>query len=90
MAQLNERIAALEEKLKHLRARQQKDDARKRSIDSRRTRKADTRRKILIGAVVLLTWLDQALSLSDDRELFQLSRASTTVQSPNLTERGQK
>ena len=53
MTQLTERIAALEAKLKSLKSRQQKDDSRKRTLDSRRTRKADTRRKILIGAIVL-------------------------------------
>ncbi len=86
MPQLNERIAALEAKLKHLKARQLKDEARKRTLESRRARKADTRRKILIGAVVLArieqgrfpqkeltAWLDQALIRADDRALFDLS-----------------
>ncbi len=85
MTQLNERIATLEAKLKTLKARQQQDVSRKRTLESRRTRKADTRRKILIGAIVLArveqgrltradlkAWLDQALTRSEDRELFGL------------------
>lgn len=85
MAQLSERIAALEAKLKTLKARQQRDESRKRTLESRRIRKADTRRKILVGAVVLArieqgrltraeltAWLDQALSRADDRRLFDL------------------
>ncbi len=103
MAQLSERIAAIEAKLKHLRTRQLKDDARRRTVESRRSRKADTRRKILIGAVVLArieqgrltqtelqTWLDQALSRPDDRELFQLSRVSTVVQAVSSSDRSEK
>jgi len=51
----------------------------------RRTRKADTRRKILIGAIVLArieqgqldpsevnAWLDEALTRTDDRALFKV------------------
>ncbi len=85
MTQLTDRIAALETKLKNLKSRQLKDDSRKRTLESRRTRKADTRRKILIGAIVLsriekgrlsraelITWLDQSLIRADDRALFDL------------------
>jgi hypothetical protein len=49
---LDERIAGVEEKLKQLKTRQQRLEARKRALASRRDRKHDTRRKILIGAVV--------------------------------------
>jgi hypothetical protein len=93
MTQLTDRIAALEAKLKNLKARQQKDDSRKRTLESRRGRKADTRRKILIGAIVLTrldqgrlpkqevtAWLDQALTRSDDRELFGLPPLAGVVQ----------
>jgi hypothetical protein len=54
-------------------------------LDKRRARRDDTRRKILIGEVVLAkvdqgvleervlrTWLDAALTHADDRELFNL------------------
>ena len=52
-AKLDERITGLEEKLKQLRTRQQRIEARKRALLSRRERAADTRRKILVGAIVL-------------------------------------
>jgi hypothetical protein len=82
---LDERITGLEEQLKQLRTRQQRIEARKRALLSRRERAADTRRKILVGAIVLAKveqgeleagllrgWLDQALTRKDDRELFAL------------------
>ncbi len=85
MSQLTDRITALESKLKSLKARQLKDDLRRRTLESRRSRKADTRRKILIGASVLArieqgrfsqteltSWLNQALTRADDRALFDL------------------
>jgi len=82
---LDERISTLKGKLKELELRQQRIDARKRALQSRRDRKQDTRRKILAGAVVLSrvaqgqipeaefrTWLDAALTRPDDRALFNL------------------
>jgi hypothetical protein len=79
------KIAELEEKLRQLKAREQAVEARRRSLESRRARKADTRRKILVGAIVLgrvergeiaaadlRGWLDHALTRADDRELFHL------------------
>ena len=79
-------IAQLEERLKQLKAREQAVEARRRTLESRRARKADTRRKILVGAVVLARvergeipeaelrqWLDRALVRDDDRALFELS-----------------
>ncbi len=77
------KIAALEEKLRQLKAREQAVEARRRTLESRRSRKADTRRKILVGAIVLAKvehgemdrsllarWLEQGLVRSDDRALF--------------------
>jgi hypothetical protein len=85
MPKLDEQISTLEEKLKQLKLRQQRTEARKKAIESKRERKADTRRKILIGAVVMAKidqkemnsgllhgWLDQSLSRADDRALFNL------------------
>jgi hypothetical protein len=85
-AKLDERITGLEQQLKQLRTRQQRIEARKRALLSRRERAADTRRKILVGAIVLAKvergeldagllrgWLDQALTRKDDRGLFGLS-----------------
>lgn len=86
MSKLNEQIANLEEKLKQLKARQQKTVTRQRAFESQRERKNDTRRKILIGAIVLArvkqgrlletelrAWMDEALVRADDRALFALS-----------------
>jgi len=82
---LDERIAGLEEKLKQLKTRQARAEARQRALLSRRARKDDTRRKILAGAIVLTkadqgeldpkllrSWLDQGLTRADDRALFEL------------------
>jgi hypothetical protein len=72
--------------VRQLKARQQRIEARRRSIESRRVRRDDTRRKILVGAVVLAKveqgvladsvlrgWLDGALERADDRALFDLA-----------------
>ena len=80
-----DKIAQLEEKLRQLKERQQAVEARQRTLESRRKRKDDTRRKILVGAIVLAKveqgefdssqlrrWLDQSLTRSDDRGLFGL------------------
>jgi hypothetical protein len=85
MAQTEAQIARLQDRLKQLKARQSRVDARARTLASRRSRKEDTRRKILVGAVVLAkvdqgvvpdselrAWLDGALTRSDDRALFNL------------------
>jgi hypothetical protein len=85
MVKLDERISSLETKLKQLKTRQARLDARKRALASRRARQDDTRRKILVGAIVLTrvaqgklpeselrTWLDAALTRTNDRALFDL------------------
>jgi hypothetical protein len=85
MPKLDEQISTLEERLKQLKLRQQRSDARKRAIDAQRERKAETRRRFLLGAVIqakvqegemdagrLREWLDQALTRKDDRALFDL------------------
>jgi len=85
MPKIDEQISTLEEKLKQLKLKHQRIEARKKAIETKRERKADTRRKILIGAVVmakveqkvmdeklLRSWLDDALSRADDRALFNL------------------
>ena len=92
MAKLDERISGLEEKLKQLKTRQARLDARKRALASRQERKNDTRRKILLGATVLAridrgeldqatvdTWLNQSLTRPDDRALFGLSAAPSST-----------
>jgi len=80
-----DKIAQLEEKLRQLKERQQAVEARQRTLESRRKRKDDTRRKILVGAIVLAkveqgeipperlrSWLEGALTRDDDRHLFGL------------------
>ena len=77
------KIAELEAKLRQLKERQQAVETRRRTLESRRERKADTRRKILVGAIVLARvehgemdrallgrWLEQGLVREDDRRLF--------------------
>ena len=85
MPKLDDRISSLETKLKQLKTRQARIDARKKSLASRRARQDDTRRKILLGATVLAridrgeldqttvnTWLKAALTRPGDRLLFDL------------------
>ncbi len=82
---LGERIETLEDRLKQLKAKQQRIEARQRTLASKRARREDTRRKILVGAVVLAKvdqgvidqatlrgWLKGALKREDDRALFRL------------------
>lgn len=83
---LNERISTLKQRLRQLKSQQQRVEQRRRTFESRQARKDDTRRKILIGALVLARveqgrfsegelrgWLDEALTRADDRALFGLS-----------------
>jgi hypothetical protein len=85
MPKLDEQISTLQERLKQLKLRQQRSDARQRAIEAQRERKAETRRKFVVGSVVLAkvqhgdidaallrTWLDQDLTRPDDRALFDL------------------
>jgi hypothetical protein len=80
-----EKIDALEQRLRQLKVQRTRTEARKRTQEARRTRREDTRRKILVGAVVLAKvdqgvmdpgllekWLDGALKREDDRKLFGL------------------
>jgi hypothetical protein len=81
MASIDERIAALETKLKQEKAKKQQIEARKRAA-LKVSRQQDTRRKILVGAAILakvergewpkdklLAMLDVALTRADDRAL---------------------
>jgi hypothetical protein len=85
MPKLDDQISTLEERLKQLKLRQQRSDARKRAVDAQRERKAETRRRFVVGTVImakvqegemdqsrLREWLDQALTRKDDRALFEL------------------
>jgi hypothetical protein len=81
-----ERIQALELKLKQLKVQKQRKEARARTVESRRTRREELRRKILVGAIVLAkvedgsieekilkAWLDPELEKAEDRALFGLA-----------------
>ena len=80
-----DRIAALETKLKQLKAVQLRKEAKARSVALHRTRREEMRRKFLVGAVVLAKveageieegtlkrWLRPALTKAEDRALFGL------------------
>jgi hypothetical protein len=82
-----QRIQALEQKLKQLKTLQQRREAKARSVALHRSRRDELRRKILVGAVVLAKvedgsldkkilhdWLAPALTRPDDRALFDLDR----------------
>jgi hypothetical protein len=85
-----ERIQALEAKLKQLKTVQQRREAKARSVALHRSRRDELRRKILVGAVVLAKvedgsleeavlrgWMDKAVTRADDRALFGLDASHT-------------
>ena len=85
MPKLDEQISTLQERLIQLKLRQQRNEARKRAFEVQRERKAETRRKFVVGGVVLAKvregemeqdrlrgWLDQTLTRPEDRALFDL------------------
>jgi hypothetical protein len=80
-----ERLQALDTKLRQLKVQQQRKEARAQTVESRRTRREELRRKILVGAMVLAQieageikektlkqWLHPAITRSEDRALFEL------------------
>lgn len=91
-AKLEDSIASLEERLKQLKVRKLRLDQRQRSLSSKRERAADTRRKILVGALVLAqvengehprenlyAALSRYLTREDDRKLFGLGLRGTEL-----------
>lgn len=95
MKTVDETIAALEAKLRQAKAKKQQIEARKRAIDQKRKRTEDTRRKVLVGAVVLarvergdwpelklLEMMDKALTRDDDRALFDLAPLAAAAEQP--------
>ena len=82
---IEERVKAAEERLKKLKAKHARAKARERTAQSRTARREETRRKFLVGAVVLARvetglldesvlrgWMGEALERPDDRLLFEL------------------
>jgi hypothetical protein len=89
MAKIDQRIESLEEKLKQLKTRQLRAATRTRALLSKRERRDATRRRVLVGAVILAKveakefdealfrkWMSDALEREDDRVLFGLSHLS--------------
>ena len=89
---LNPKTERTRRKLEQLKARRQRIDARLQYLASKQTRRADTRRKILVGAIILaqlergeidqkkfLAMLDKALTEADDRALFGLPANRTCL-----------
>lgn len=85
MATIDDKIAAQLEKLAQLKALKAKQDAQARAEKAKKDRAADTRRKVLLGAMVLENMqrdpetntamnvqLDGWLTRDDDRALFGL------------------
>jgi hypothetical protein len=85
MPKLDDQISTLQQKLQQLKLRQQRIEARQLAISALRERKAETRRKILMGGLILEKlrhgqldrqlvhgWLDQTLTRAADRALFEL------------------
>lgn len=85
MATIEERIAKLEAELKQQKAKKAKIEARERAAKAKKSRADDTRKKILVGAVILAKvergeWpvnrltdlMEKALTRPDDRALFGL------------------
>src|ERR1700719_2318283 len=83
MPKLDDQISTLQERLKQLKLRQQRIDARKRAIETLRERKAETRRQFVGGSVILAKvqegvmdpmqlrdWLGPNLTRREDRALF--------------------
>jgi hypothetical protein len=99
MATIEERITALEKKLKQEKAKKQKIEALKRAAESKAKRSVDTRRKILVGAAILakvdrgewpqdklLAMLDASLTRADDRALFDLPLPAEQPEKPTIEE----
>jgi hypothetical protein len=86
---LADQIQKQTEKLNALKARKQAIVARAKTLDSKKTRAEDTRKKVLIGAAVLAQiennpeaqertkqMMDKFLIRNNDRKLFELSPIS--------------
>jgi conjugal transfer/entry exclusion protein len=88
-ANIEEQIKKQQEKLTQLKAQKQAIEARVKASEAKKNRADDTRRRILIGAMVLDQWktnpeseaktkqaLDKFLTKENDRKLFSLSQSS--------------
>lgn len=86
MATIEEKIKALETKLKQEKAKKQKMEAMKRAAETKAQRASDTRKKILLGAFLMdrmeknqdyaskvMQGVEAFLKRDDDRALFGLA-----------------
>jgi large subunit ribosomal protein L7/L12 len=86
------RVKDLEEKLKQAKALKQKAEARVKAAESKIKRRDETRRKILVGAMILeemekndatktsvMSALKKFLTRQDDRALFHLAENENTA-----------
>lgn len=91
MATVDERISALKEKLKKEETKKAQIDARKKAVAAKKARAEDTRKKVLVGAVILaciergewpadklMSVMDKALTRADDRAIFGLPQITST------------
>lgn len=82
---IEEQVKAAEDRLKKLKAKNARANARARTAASRTARREEARRKFLVGAVVLArvekglldasvltAWMEGALDRAEDRSLFRL------------------
>jgi len=89
---IDQQIEAAKQRLEQLKAKKQKVEAQKRALEQKRSRKDDTRRKILLGAMILeqmekdevkrasiLADLDVHLVRTDDRTLFGFEKTTTLL-----------
>ena len=92
MADLESTIQQLEEKLRQAKAKKAQIDARRRASEAKKRRQEDTRRKVLIGALVMAEMergghikpiidrlLDDGLTRDADRALFGLPAKTETA-----------
>ena len=99
-AGIEDKIKALEEKLKQAKAQKAKIEARKKAAEAKVQRSQDTRRKVLAGDMVLdmmerdesdrkrfLERLDKYLTRVDDRALFNLQVTATESPKKEASER---
>ncbi len=89
---IDQQIEAAKQRLEQLKAKKQKVEAQKRALEQKLSRKEDTRRKILLGAMILeqmekdeakkariLADLDVHLVRTDDRALFGFEKVTTLL-----------
>ncbi len=101
MPKLDDQISTLQQKLQQLKLRQQRLEARRRATAEVKERRAETRRKILLGGIILeklrqgeldrqvvSAWLEQRLTRAEDRALFDLPARPGNAAGPAASGQG--